>query len=171
MPVLESVSDLESKYAQVSLVRGRCALMLGKLDDALARAERYRKAAPNAIEGWVLLGDVRGAQNNWKEAEAAYSRVVENNPNDATSSLKLARAERMQAKFAAAAERLRAAGPPKNYEDDWTLEYGETLYEEGRFADSLAALDNALQLDPEWSEIHYGRARTLLAMTRLAEMF
>lgn len=127
MPVLESVKDLEAKYAQVSLVRGRCALMLGRLDDALARAERYRKAAPNAIEGWVLLGDVRGAQNNWKEAEAAYLHVVEGNPNDAFSSLKLARAERMQAKFAAASERLRAAGPPKNYEEDWTLEYGETL--------------------------------------------
>lgn len=128
MPVLESVSDLEAKYAEVSLVRGRCALMLGKLDDALARAERYRKAAPNAIEGWVLLGDVRGAQNNWKEAEAAYLHVVDGNPNDSITSLKLARAERMLQKFAAAAERLRAAGPPKNYEDDWTLEYGETLY-------------------------------------------
>lgn len=127
MPVLESVSDLEAKYAEVSLVRGRCALMLGRLDDALARAERYRKAAPSAIEGWVLLGDVRGAQNNWKEAEAAYLHVVDSNPSDQISSLKLARAERMLQKFAAAAERLRAAGPPKNYEDDWTLEYGETL--------------------------------------------
>jgi tetratricopeptide (TPR) repeat protein len=127
MPVFEGLADLEAKYAEVALVRGRCALMLGKLDDALARAERYRKSAPNAIEGWVLLGDVRGAQNNWKEAEAAYLHVVEKDP-DATSALKLARAERMLQKFGAAAERLRAAGPPKNYEDDWTLEYGETLY-------------------------------------------
>lgn len=125
MPVFEGLADLEAKYAEVSLVRGRCALMLNKLDDALARAERYRKAVPGAIEGWVLLGDVRGAQNNWKEAEAAYLHVDNSDP---TSALKLARAERMLQKFSAAAERLRAAGPPKNYEDDWTLEYGETLY-------------------------------------------
>jgi tetratricopeptide (TPR) repeat protein len=40
---------------------------------------------------------------------------------------KLARTERMLGKHQAAAERLRTAGPPRSREDDWTIEYGETL--------------------------------------------
>jgi tetratricopeptide (TPR) repeat protein len=127
MPVLDGIADLEQKYAEVSLVRGRCALLLNRVDEALARAERYRKAEPDSVLGWALLGDVRVAQRNWKEAEIAFGRAAEKEPGDAVIAFKLGRAERMQGKFAAAAERLRAAGPPRNFEDDWTLEYGEDL--------------------------------------------
>jgi tetratricopeptide (TPR) repeat protein len=127
MPILDGLGEVEPKYPEVSLVRGRCALKLGRLDDALTRAERYRKNAPNALAGWVLLGDVRGAQNNWKEAEAAYLHVVEEAPDDPLYALQLARAERHLGKNAAAADRLKKSGPPKDYEDDWTIEYGETL--------------------------------------------
>jgi tetratricopeptide (TPR) repeat protein len=127
MPVLDGIADLEAKYAEVSLVRGRCALLLNRVDEALARAERYRKAAPDSVLGWALLGDVRAAQRNWKEAEIAFGRAAEKEPSDAVIAFKLGRAERMLGKFAAAAERLRAAGPPRNFEDDWTLEYGENL--------------------------------------------
>jgi tetratricopeptide (TPR) repeat protein len=127
MPILDNLGELEAKYSEVSLVRGRCALKLGRLDDALARAERYRKNAPNALAGWILLGDVRAAQNNWKEAEAAYLHVVEKSPSDPLFALELARAERHLGKFEASANRLKAAGPPKEYEDDWTIEYGEAL--------------------------------------------
>lgn len=127
MPVLDGIGDLESKYAEVSLVRGRCALLLNRVDEALARAERYRKAAPDSVLGWALLGDVRIAQRNWKEAEVAFQRAAEKEPGDGVIAFKLARTERMLGKHAAAAERLRAAGPPRNFEDDWTLEYGEAL--------------------------------------------
>ncbi|HUS31863.1 MAG TPA: tetratricopeptide repeat protein [Kofleriaceae bacterium] len=127
MPILDNLGELEAKYAEISLVRGRCALKLGRLDDAVNRAERFRKSSPNALAGWILLGDVRAAQNNWKEAEAAYLHVVEASPSDRLFALELARAERHLGKTAAAADRLKAAGPPKDYEDDWTLEYGETL--------------------------------------------
>lgn len=126
-PVFESISDLEAKYPQVSLVRGRCALELGRLDEALGRVERYRKAAPESQQGWILLGDVRSAQNNWKEAEAAYQRVLSSNANDPVIALKLARAERMLGKPDKAAERLRAAGAPRYDADSWTVEYGEAL--------------------------------------------
>jgi tetratricopeptide (TPR) repeat protein len=127
MPVLDGVADLEAKYSEVSLVRGRCALMLGRLDEAAARAERYRKAAPNAIAGSILLGDVRVAQGNYKEAEAAFRQAADKSANDPLIQLKLARVERLNSKFGAASERLKSAGAPRYYEDDWTIEYGETL--------------------------------------------
>jgi tetratricopeptide (TPR) repeat protein len=127
MAVLDGLNDLEQKYAEVSLVRGRCAFMLGRLDEAAARAERYRKAVPNALAGSLLLGDVRFAQGNYKDAEAAYRHAAAKSADDPLIALKLARVERSLGKYAAAAERLRNAGPPREYEDDWTLEYGETL--------------------------------------------
>src|SRR5205085_4867882 len=49
-------------------------------------------------------------------------------------------------------------------------EYAETLYENGRFPDSLVAFESAISLEPDWSESHYGRAKSLLAMKRFAEM-
>lgn len=127
MPVFDAMPDLEGKYAEVSLVRGRCALMLGRVDEALARAERYRKAVPDSVQGWVLLGDVRSATRNWKDAETAFERAAEVDPADKLVSLKLGRTERLLGKHAQAVERLRAAGAPRGLEDDWTVEYGEAL--------------------------------------------
>ena len=127
MPVFDGIADLEEKYAQVALVRGRCALLLGRLDEALSRAERYRRAMPESVLGWTLLGDVRTAQRNWKEAEAAFTRALEADQADKVVAFKLGRTERLLGKHHQAAERLRASGPPRDFEDDWTLEYGEAL--------------------------------------------
>lgn len=127
MPVLDGIADLEAKHPEVLLVRGRCALMLGRTDEAMGRAERFRKAQPDAVAGWVLLGDVRIAQRNWKEAEVAFQRALERAPADKAIALQLGRTERLLGKHAAAAARLKAAGPPAGYEDDWTIEYGEAL--------------------------------------------
>ncbi len=128
MPLFAEMEDLEAKYPDVSLVRGRCALMLGSLDAALDAAERYRKAVPAAGDGWALLGDVRTAKKNYAGAETAYARALKAEPDDKLYAFKLGRTERQLGKLAAAADRLRQSGPPLYFEDDWTLEYGEALY-------------------------------------------
>lgn len=127
MTVLDGMIDLEAKHPEVLLVRGRCALMLGRVDEALGRAERFRKAQPDAVAGWMLLGEVRVAQRNWKEAEVAFQRALDRAPEDKVIALQLGRTERLLGKHAAAGQRLKAAGAPVGYEDDWTLEYGEVL--------------------------------------------
>ena len=127
LPLFEGLGDLEAKYGEVSLVRGRCALLLGRLDEALAAAERYRKAAPDAGDGWALLGDVQTAKKNHTAAEAAYAKAVAAEPDDKLHAFKLGRAERALGKLQAAADRLKESGPPRDFEDDWTIEYGEAL--------------------------------------------
>jgi tetratricopeptide (TPR) repeat protein len=119
--------DLEAKHPEVLLVRGRCALMLGRVDEALGRAERFRKVQPDAVAGWMLLGEVRVAQRNWKDAEVAFQRALDRAPEDKVIALQLGRTERLLGRHAAAGQRLKDAGAPAGYEDDWTIEYGEVL--------------------------------------------
>ncbi len=128
MPLFEAMTDLEARYAEVSLVRGRCALLLGRLDDALTSAERYREARPEDGGGWALLGDVRVAKKAFPAAEQAFAKALEIEPDSRLYAFKLARTERALAKHQQAAERLRKAGPPIDFEDDWTLELGEALH-------------------------------------------
>jgi tetratricopeptide (TPR) repeat protein len=132
LPLLEDLADLEQKYGEVSLVRGRCAFLLGRLDDALAAAERYRKSKPDDGAGWALLGDVQVGRKNLAAAETAYGKAVEKEPDDKVYGFKLGRTERALGKTQAAADRLARTGAPRDFEDDWTIEYGEALYTLGQ---------------------------------------
>jgi tetratricopeptide (TPR) repeat protein len=147
LPLFADLADLEEKYAAVSLVRGRCALLLGRLDEALAAAERYRKAEPDVGDGWALLGDVQTAKKNSTAAESAYEHAVEVEPKNKVYAFKLGRIERLLGKTAQAAERLRATGAPRDFEDDWTIEYGEALFTLGE-AETLKT-----HIAP-WSDAH-----------------
>jgi tetratricopeptide (TPR) repeat protein len=169
LPIFETLGDLEAKYGEVSLVRGRCALLLGRLDDALAAAERYRKAATTRAgdgAGWVLLGDVHTAKQNHAAAETAYQRAIDADPADKVSAFKLGRSERLLGKVEQAVRRLRATGPPRDFEDDWTLEYGEALLALG---DAAAVRDHL----SAWVDAHpddaTGRFLFGAALARLGE--
>jgi tetratricopeptide (TPR) repeat protein len=132
LPLFEGLADLETKYGEVSLVRGRCALLLGRLDEALAAAERYRKAKSESGEGWELLGDVHVGKKNFTAAETAYGKAVAAEPDDKVYAFKLGRTERALGKTQAAADRLAKTGAPRDFEADWTIEYGEALYTLGQ---------------------------------------
>jgi tetratricopeptide (TPR) repeat protein len=149
MPLFNELADLEAKYGEVSLVRGRCALLLGRLDEALAAAERYRKAKPDAGDGWALLGDVQAAKKNQAAAETAYARALAAEPDNKVYAFKLGRTERLLGKTEQAAERLKSTGAPRYFEDDWTLEYAETLYALGQ---PQALKDHV----SPWAEAHAG---------------
>jgi cytochrome c-type biogenesis protein CcmH len=45
------------------------------LDDAIAQLERRLVEEPNSVEGWVLLGRTRMAQQQWAEAREAFAKA------------------------------------------------------------------------------------------------
>jgi cytochrome c-type biogenesis protein CcmH len=45
------------------------------LDDAIAQLERRLAEEPNSVEGWVLLGRTRMAQQQWPEARDAFAKA------------------------------------------------------------------------------------------------
>ncbi|MCA9679341.1 MAG: tetratricopeptide repeat protein, partial [Myxococcales bacterium] len=151
LAIFDDLADLEARYAEVSLVRGRCAMRMGRLDDALTAAQRYRDARPDAGDGWALIGDVAVAKHKLAAAEKAYTRAAEAEPDDRLYAFKLARIERLRDQPAKAAARLRAAGAPPEYEDDWALELGEALY-------ATAAWDDLAAHIGPWAGAHPERA-------------
>jgi len=134
MQTLGNIADLEAKYAEVSIVRARCALTLGRLNDALDGADRYRERRPQDPRGWALLGDIRAGMGNLRAAEGAFNEALRREPDNALYSLKLARTERLLGKHATAIARLRKAGPPRDLEPMWTIELGEALLAAGEHA-------------------------------------
>ena len=163
MPILDAMGDLEAKYAEVSLVRGRCALLLGRLDDALAATERYRKARPNAGDGWALAGDVQSEKRNPPAAESAYGKALEIDNSNRLYAFKLARTERLLGKPDKAAKLLEP-GAPQGYEDDWTIEYGEALLALGKpqpLLDHIGAWSDA---HPDKATAQYLRGSAMLGL-------
>src|SRR6185369_209956 len=77
-------------------------------------------------------GDARLAAGDLKGAAAALHAALERAPRRAVYALGLARVERLSGTPAAAVQRLRNAGAPAGYEDEWTRELGEALLADGK---------------------------------------
>jgi tetratricopeptide (TPR) repeat protein len=169
MPALAAVADLEAKYAEVSIVRARCALTLGNLDAALDGADKYRARRPDDAGGWALVGDIRSAKGNLKGAEAAFTEAVKRAEGSPLYALKLARAERQLSKHAAAVERLRKSGAPSGYDELWTLELAEALHAGGQHAAVRTHLAPWVTSHPDQPQARYLLGAALVALRSPAE--
>lgn len=69
---------LQADAANARALRGlaRLAFERGETDDAAARLERAIDAAPDAIDGWLLKGDIALATRRFADAEAAFKKAV-----------------------------------------------------------------------------------------------
>lgn len=63
------------------------------LDEAIAQLERRLADEPGSVEGWVLLGRSRAAQERWGEAVQAFSRAQALLPDEADLMVELADAQ------------------------------------------------------------------------------
>lgn len=88
------------------------------LDEAIVQLERRLADEPGSVEGWVLLGRSRAAQERWPEAAQAFARAQALLPDEPDLMVELADA------------RLRAAG------------------QGGYPADAVALLERAVQIRP-----------------------
>jgi len=63
------------------------------LDEAIVQLERRLADEPGSVEGWVLLGRSRAAQERWDEAVKAFSRAQALLPDEADLMVELADAQ------------------------------------------------------------------------------
>ncbi|RPJ59299.1 MAG: tetratricopeptide repeat protein [Acidobacteria bacterium] len=123
--------------------------------------ERCSQLAPKDPGVWQYLGNLYLVMSREEEGVRCLERAVQFAPQDAQvlASLayaysKVGKAAEGQARFEQARSLLGHTAQPALI---W-LTYGKALLEERRWEESRSAYNEALRLDPESSEAHYGRA-------------
>lgn len=167
---LESTIDRGTPDARIHVLLAKIAIEQDRLRDVephLARAEQLDPKLPTVALVRGLLAEVRG---NWRGAAAAYGRAAERYPND--ERIQLARLRALQASGQDdVAERMLARDVARgDASPDMLTAHGRRDLAGGRPRSALAWFDRALASDPDHLGATKGRALTLHALGRHAEV-
>lgn len=131
----KALPRLAPSDATMALVRGRCALELGRLEEAMAMAGRVLAEPKLRRDALLLLGDI-AAEQKGQDVEAR-TRYEEARAADAKSdgkyqralAVRLAALLRRGGDAGTAIEQLRRLGPPSQPEEDprWWLELAQAV--------------------------------------------
>lgn len=138
--LVASMGDVVSSAAEVDLVRGRCALLLGETASARQRLADYQRRGRDDAWGRELEGDLAMADRQVAQAELSFAHALRLAPGAARLAFKLARAERLAGKPAQAEARLRALPSSSAQTPTWTLELTEALLAQNRASDARELL-------------------------------
>lgn len=145
--------------ANVRARAGLVALALRALDtgEALRVAREAVKQAPKSGDAWRILGDAERAASHRSEAEDAYRRAVEMDPNNAANHAGLAEALLTRNKTGDALREYRAAvrlNPDSvAYQDGLArAAMAAGSYGEAALADATA-MEMALKHPPDWARM------------------
>jgi tetratricopeptide (TPR) repeat protein len=161
--------DYAPAYAGFSL-----ALQNGA--DAATKAEAARSAALKAIdlepdlsESHVALASLHGAEWNWSEADAAFRRALELNPNSLDACGCYANLLTVLGRFPEAialTDRMIATNPLAPFGH---FQRGVALYYAQRFDEAVPSLQRVLELEPENAQAKIVLARTYVGAGRLQD--
>lgn len=147
----EYASALKIKQDFVPAVVGeaRLALAMNKLDEARQLAEHAVANAPKSAEAWEFKGDIQQYEGDFKQAEAAYSKAIENSAH-APGPLRFKRAllriaagnKEGAEEDIAALKRLGADHPAAHYAN------GLLKIQNKQFAEAQDAFEKVLKVQP-----------------------
>ncbi|HEX6998621.1 MAG TPA: transglutaminase domain-containing protein [Gammaproteobacteria bacterium] len=175
-----NMTDYRGRYPQREVDDDRIlALFYNNLGaEALIRKEydlsfRYLRAAiaadPDLAGPWLNLGVLYGKQQRWQHADAAYLHVLDVSPGNRSALTNLASLhahlgnEELAARYSQEIHRYQQRNPYYHYF------VAQRAFEEGRFADALEAVRQALRLKREEHDFHVLEAKTLLELGLPAE--
>jgi tetratricopeptide (TPR) repeat protein len=178
----EKAIQLDPKYAPAWALRSYVVSSLaqqGTIDNAegYRKAQDYAEAAialdSNLAEAYLALALIQTEHDwNWPAADVNLVKAATLEPGNPAVYRARATIAQNQARLDDAIElekKAIALDPLRGY---WTL--GSTLYNAGRYEEANAALQKALELNPQASLAHYYRGAILLAQGKndqaLAEM-
>jgi cytochrome c-type biogenesis protein CcmH/NrfG len=130
-------------------------MQAGKLDEAIAVYVDVTAKYPNIPETYFNLGSVYARQEKWTEAEAAYQKVIELQPDNSMAKVLLAETHKNMGRAdeaVAAIEQLIAENP-----DDPELHYslGVFYLNAQRYAEAFASFEKVRSLDPDNVNVLY----------------
>lgn len=136
-PLLRDLEPIATKYPEVWLVDGQCALAVGDIGGGLSLGRRYLERAvavsggrpASAAAGHALVGEAHAARGNLAEAQRELERARTLDPARRRWSVRLAVVLRRGGDHAGALAALEQLGPPAEpaIDPDWWLALGETL--------------------------------------------
>jgi Tfp pilus assembly protein PilF len=140
-----------------------------ELDRLLEQVRGVLAIEPDLAEAYATLGTTLEGKWNWAEAERAYRRATELNPNYATGrhwfGMYLAQEGRMEEALA----ELKLASELDPLSFIILDNYGWLLYLAGRHGEALRMLDRALALNPGFDQTIRIKASVLAALGRASE--
>ncbi len=106
---------------------------------------------PGDVTDEVRAANLAYDAQNWPEAEARYTRVVKQVPDQANAWSRLCHAQVMLSQFQDAAETCRSAAALASADPSVYQNLGFTLFRLGRYVDSIEPYRKASELKPEWA--------------------
>ncbi|MFO1184255.1 MAG: tetratricopeptide repeat protein [Bauldia sp.] len=166
--------ELQPNFAEADFNRAFTLRELNRLDDALEALNRLLSLHPDHVEGLINRGALFKQMKRLPEALADYDRAVALRPQSPDAhygrGFVLAQMER-PAEALTEFDAAIAADPTRALSTSAMSQYdrGGVLAILGRYDESEQAYRDALRLDPDFAEAHFGLAAQLLARGELSE--
>jgi len=163
----EDRKKAEAKNAAVkqTFSEGVALSQAGKNDEAIAKFNEVIATVPKCVECYANIGANYMQKKDYAQAETAYKKAIEIDPNSADSYNGLANVYNAQKKFDQAAEASgqamklgAAAGGAAGAgggNASAMFNQGVILWNAGKIADAKAQFEGAVKADPKLADAHY----------------
>jgi tetratricopeptide (TPR) repeat protein len=146
----------------------------GKNDEAIAKFNEVITAAPTCASCWANIGSIQLKANKYPEAEEAYKKALEVDPNLSAAYTGLMNVYNAQRKFdeaekmaAEAAKRSVDAGGGGN--PDALYNQGVVQWNANKFSEAQQAFEAAVKADPNYAEAHFMLGKVYINLGKLGE--
>jgi tetratricopeptide (TPR) repeat protein len=137
----------------------------GKNDEAIAKFTEVAGQVPKCPECYSNIGANYAQKKDWAQAETAYKKAIEIDPNSADAYNGLANVYNAQKKFDQAAEAsaqamklssaATATGGGGGASASAMFNQGVILWNAGKIADAKKQFEDAVKADPKLADAHY----------------
>jgi tetratricopeptide (TPR) repeat protein len=147
----------------------------GKNEEAIAKFTEVTVAAPTCATCFANIGSIHLKSNKYDEAEAAYKKALEVDPNLMAAKTGLMNVYNAQRKFDLA-EKMAAevaagsgGGEGGGGNPDALYNQGVVQWNANKFQEAQQAFEGALKADPNHSESHFMLGKVFINLGKLAE--
>lgn len=136
------------ELAEVRFAHAKILAAEEKFDEAKTVVEEINKQSTDYVPAWVLLGDLLGRAHKFPEAEAAYTKALENQVNPRNELVKRAFTRVAQKKFDEAAKDAEIlVKTASKYQPGHYLS-GLVAFQQGKLEVASEHLERAVELSP-----------------------
>lgn len=166
IPALEKAAAEDPTLADPPFTLGIIYMQMGRFLDAARELEKTLAMRPDNGDAWSILGSVYKQMDEPDKAVPALRRAIELLPDQPSPHINLAAILAARGDTAgAAAERKKAAGLSRvavsRQRAKFNLDSGTQLLKQGKLADALVQLRQAVAADPNFADAHRALADAL----------